>query len=168
MTGQRVLIVAESHWGNTDAVADEIAAGLREERPDVEVVRAEARDAPSVPEETALVVVGGPTHAFSMSRKNTREDAGSKGATQPHGPGIREWVDQVGPLPHVPVRTFDTRVPHFPGSAAGSAAKALRKHGWTDCRRGESFFVGGYEGPLADGELEHARRWGRELAELVH
>src|SRR6188472_2874693 len=84
------LVVVESMWGNTRAVAEAVARGLGEE---VEVV--EVQDAPTpLPDNVDLLVVGGPTHAFAMSRSTTRHDAverGARGADEAHG--IREWLD---------------------------------------------------------------------------
>jgi hypothetical protein len=39
---------------------------------------------------------------------------------------------------------------------------------WSVARpRHESFYVRGVSGPLADGELDRARSWGRMLARLI-
>jgi hypothetical protein len=68
------------------------------------------------------------------------------------------------------VATFDTRVGkvrHLPGSAAKSAAKALRKIGYTAVVPPESFWVADVAGPLLDGELDRARAWGEELAAVA-
>ena len=71
-----------------------MAAGLGES---VEVQLVEVTDAPTEADsEVALIVAGGPTHAFSMSRENTRADAISKGA--PEGEqefGLREWLSAL-------------------------------------------------------------------------
>jgi flavodoxin len=166
----KALVVYESMFGNTGAVARAVADGLRG-RMDVELVEAAA--APESPRgHVDLVVVGGPTHAFSMTRESTREDAVRQGATtDPHAPGIREWIDHLAGGPHAErVATFDTRVGkvrHLPGSAAKSAAKGLRKHGYDALSRPESFYVEDTEGPLVEGELDRARAWGEQLAAAV-
>ena len=72
----KTLLVYESLWGNTKTVAETIAHAL-----DGDVTLVEAGDAPTtVPPDIDLLVVGGPTHAFSMSRPSTRQDAETKGA----------------------------------------------------------------------------------------
>jgi hypothetical protein len=75
----------------------------------VEVVDSDA--APDAVEGVDLLVVGGPTHAFSMTRKSTREQAGSQ-QHAPHVPtrGIREWRDTLHRAA-TPIRAvaFDTR-----------------------------------------------------------
>jgi hypothetical protein len=117
-----------------------------------------------------LLVVGGPTHAFSMSRPSTRADAVTKGAPTGHGArGIREWLDGL-PESHLAVATFDTRVgkvKHLPGSAAKKAAKQVRRHHLGRLVDSESFYVDDMAGPLLDGELERAQAWGSGLVGSV-
>ena len=163
----RALVVFESLWGNTEQVARAVAAGLGESA-EVEVV--DVREAPALPDDVDLVVAGGPTHAFSMTRASTRADAVKQGA--PHGtgePGLREWLEAQPRTGHHRIATFDTRVTkvhRLPGSAARSAARSARKHGYTVATEPTSFYVDDMAGPLADGELERATAWGRELATL--
>lgn len=165
-----VLIVVESQFGNTRQAADAVAEGLRQALGADGAVRlVDAADAgPDVPEDVRLLLVGGPTHAFSMTREKTREGARDQGATahEPEASGIREWIGRVRARPGVQVLTFDTRVkvPGLPGSAAKSATKALRHQGFEHVERGETFWVQDTDGPLKDGELERARSWGTELA----
>lgn len=164
-----ILVVVESLFGNSAAVADAAADGARAAGADIRVVPVAEAPAEVEPAVT-LLVVGGPTHAFSMTRPSTRADAIQQGAT--HGSaetGIREWIDRATPRPELPVVTFDTRVQvkFVPGSAAKSAASSLRGHGFGHTDRGPTFFVVGKEGPLSDGELERARAWGATLAALA-
>lgn len=169
-----VLIVHESMFGNTADIAEAIAEGLAKglaSGPDPTAVTpvrvAAVAEAPTeIPGDVSLLLVGGPTHAFSMSRESTREDAVRQGATSGAAMGIREWIDQVVPRDDLPVRTFDTRV-HvrmLPGSAAKTAANALRHKGFRLAERGESFWVAGTSGPLSHDEVVRARAWGAALA----
>jgi hypothetical protein len=107
-----------------------------------------------------------------MSRTGTRTDAMAKGAA--HGKvdfGLREWINGIPAERHASALvTFDTRVTkvrHFPGSAARSAAKAGRKHGFATYAPPESFYVEDISGPLHEGELGRAMAWGRELCTLA-
>lgn len=160
----RALVVYETLWGNTEKVARSIAERLRVGA-DVDVVDSDA--APESVDGYDLIMVGGPTHAFSMTRPATRDEA-VKGHSAPHQPqrGIREWLDQlVRPSTKVPVATFDTRVdqPRLPGSAAKAAKHELRSLGFDTELKQQTFRVHGYEGPLLDGELERASNWADEV-----
>ncbi len=160
-----ILVVVESLFGNSAAIADAVAEGAQAAGAVVGVTR--VADAPSeVAPDVDLLVLGGPTHAFSMTRPSTRAEAHTKFGAPDAAQGIREWIGRASPRSDLPVVTFDTRVEKrwVPGSAAKSAAAALRGHGFGHAERGPTFFVHGVEGPLADGELDRARAWGRELA----
>lgn len=157
------IVVFETLWGNTEHVAREIAEGIGHESTEV----MDAVSAPAALEsDVDLLVVGGPTHAFSMSSEKTRESARQQGAENIPLRGIREWIGSLSsPGRDVAVATFDTRVtsPRLPGSAAKKAMKRLVALGFRPAARPESFGVHGYSGPVTDGELERARRWGEQL-----
>jgi hypothetical protein len=161
------LVIVESIWGNTEQLAREIAAGIGADSTEI----VEATDAPSsLGASVDLLVVGGPTHAFSMSTEATRASARQQGAERIPERGIREWIAaQSSPDRAVPVATFDTRVvsPRLPGSAAKKAMKRLVALGFQAVAKPETFGVHGYSGPVADGELERARKWGAQLAAQV-
>lgn len=170
----KALVVYESMFGNTEQIARAVAEGLQS-RMDVELLGAEQNPGPPH-DRVDLVVVGGPTHAFSMTRENTRADAVRQGAAEGKETyGIREWIEHLGNGPHADrVATFDTRVArtggrvrHVPGSAAKAAAKVLRKHGYEALAKPESFWVEDTPGPLFPGEVERARAWGEHLAAMV-
>lgn len=96
----RALVVYESLFGNTEAVARAVAAGLAS--PHVSAVDVvEVHDAPaSVPAGVDLVVVGGPTHAFGLTRAGTRADAMRRSRTAAPARatiGLREWLDGLAP-----------------------------------------------------------------------
>ncbi|CAN5123815.1 flavodoxin family protein [soil metagenome] len=160
----RALVVFESLWGNTEQVARAIAGEL-ESTMSVDVVDSDA--APATLEGYDLLVVGGPTHAFSMTRPATREGAVKQnGAPGAPSRGIREWIAQLptGAL-QLPAVTFDTRVdsPRLPGSAAKGARHELRSLGFDVRIKPKSFHVHGYGGPLVEGELHEATEWAKEF-----
>lgn len=165
----RALVVYETIWGNTGKIARAIAAGI-EKSMTVDVMDSEA--APKTVEDYDLVVVGGPTHAFSMTRSSTRESAvAQQGAPRAPTRGIREWlVELTPPKSAISAATFDTRVnkPRLPGSAAKAARRELRELGFEIAAKQQSFRVHGYEGPLIDGELDRAEQWGRGLLAPSH
>lgn len=163
------LVVHESMFGNTEQVAQRIASGLSAH---IKVETVAVDNAPiEIADDVALVVAGGPTHAFSMSRVSTREDAHRQGAR--HGSasiGLREWMQQARLEPGQRVALFDTRatlVRHLPGSAARAAFKLARHRGLEPLDRPRSFYVGDVDGPLLDGELESAEAWGQHLGVLL-
>lgn len=162
----KALVVYESMFGNTEHVARAVASGLARHM-NVEVL--DVTEAPhEIDQLLDLIVVGGPTHAFSMTRPSTREDAVRQGAT--HGSptlGIREWLEHQHSGPHSElVATFDTRVDkvrHLPGSAAKKAAHVAHKIGYGPAAKPMSFYVHDTNGPLVEGELARAEQWGDHL-----
>ncbi|WP_448071018.1 flavodoxin family protein [Georgenia yuyongxinii] len=165
------LVVFESMFGNTQAVAEAVAEGLAAGSMRVQVC--EVGEAPALDELSVdLLVVGAPTHAFGLSRPQTRAEA----AARTGGPvisatcGVREWLAAVGRVPDgLRVAAFDTHVqiPMIPGWASHAEEKRLRRLGATMVDGACSFYVHGYTGPLLDGELDRARGWGEQLAANV-
>ena len=164
----RALVVYESMFGNTEKVADAVARGLRLEGVDTGLVEVGA--APAVLREGLdLLVVGAPTHAFSLSRPSTRADAVRQGArAERTSRGLREWLDALQyDAARAPVlAAFDTRVTKvrwLPKAAGPTAARLARKRGLSTIEKPVGFLVDGLQGPLVDGELERAVAWGRRL-----
>lgn len=167
-----VLVVYESMYGNTHAVADAIAEGIGGE--------AEVRsvhDVGSLPADLDLLVVGGPTHMHGLSSGMSRKMSVTAAKEDGHasiepsateGAGLRAWLHSLGTA-SCHAAAFDTRLdrsPHLTGSAARGISRRLRHHGY-EVAATASFFVDDGEGPLADGELDRARAWGTELERLV-
>lgn len=165
----QALVVYESMFGNTEAVAEAVAQGLA---PEFHVEVKEVREAPAtVPEDVDLLVVGAPTHAFSLSRPETRAEARRQGATLGEEmTGMREWLAGLQVTRAPVLATFDTRVAkvrHLPGSAARKEAKVAADLGLGRAIARESFYVADTAGPLLEGEADRARAWGRGLAEQM-
>lgn len=164
----KVLVVFETMFGNTKQIAEAVAAGLSAT---TDVTTVDVTSAPvAVPADVEALVLGGPTHVFTMSRRSTREQAVRRGAPASDAPrGIREWLESLpdGPRPFF-FAAFDTRTDMVlvPGAASRSATRMARKRGY-HVLEPESFYVQGYEGPLVDGEVERARRWGEELGTIL-
>lgn len=164
----KARVVFESMFGNTQAVAEAVTAGLRLEG--LEVVLTHVHDAPRPDDlDCDLLVVGAPTHAFSLSRASTRDDAVRQGApaSVAEGSGLREWLSSMGETrtPRV-AATFDTRVTkvrRIPKAASTRAAKLLSRHGYRLVSRPAGFLVTDTSGPLEEGELERATAWGRSV-----
>jgi hypothetical protein len=119
-----------------------------------------------------LLVVGGPVHAWSMSRGFTRKSAQELATKEgreflSRGRGLRDFLDEVPKTHEAFAATFDTAVRSswFPvGSAAWPAARVLDELGYDLVLKPEHFHVTELLGPLAGGELERAEAWGEELA----
>jgi menaquinone-dependent protoporphyrinogen IX oxidase len=170
------VVVYESMYGNTHAVADAIAAGLG--GPDNNLTVLPVHEATT--EALAgvdLLVVGGPTHVHGMTRPSTRK-AAVDAAEKPdanlvldpdaEGEGLREWFDEAGALPHA-AAAFDTRADAsaiVTGRASKGIAKRLHKHGCALVLEPESFLVT-KENHLLDHETEHARAWGAALGAAI-
>ena len=170
------LVVYESLFGNTHAIAEAVADGLRP--------HGEVRVVP-VGEATAdlvawadLVVAGGPTHVHGMSRSKSRDDgvarAAKPGSTlsldpAASGAGLREWLDTLADVRGTFAAAFDTRVSGpalFTGRASGAIARGLRKRGFRVVADPESFLVD-TDTELVAGEIERASTWGERLAALA-
>lgn len=164
------VVVYESMFGNTRAVAEAIADGLGDA---VAIPVGEAAADPTRVLSASLLVVGGPTHAFSLSRPQTRataeQTAAKPGSTRrleagATGIGLREWIAALPPMAGT-ATAFDTRIAHVGGMGHASTriARLLRKHGLTLLCPPRSFFVTKQD-TLTDGQLDVARAWGAALA----
>jgi len=169
----RALVVYESMYGNTRAIATAIADGLGAQTVVTPVGQVRAEDLA----EADLVVVGGPIHAWSMSRPSTRKGA-AEAAAKPgstlimepgaDGPGLREWFATMGQFSGA-AAAFDTRMQApagMSGSVARKIAKQLRAHGFDNAAKPERFYVT-KANLLVDGELARALTWGQQLAAKV-
>jgi Flavodoxin domain len=171
----RALIIYESMYGNTHAIAEAIARGLQPGN-DVTVVPV-AGATPEPLDGADLIVAGGPTHVHGMSRPSTRKsavDQARKHDGQPaldadaEGPGLRDWFGSLGRMNGM-AAAFDTRLAGpamFTGSAAKAIAKLLERHGLTLIAEAESFLVSS-DNKLRPGEEDRAQNWGQALAAEV-
>lgn len=168
----KLVVVYESIFGNTHAIADAIASGMGEDN-DIVVVPVE-RAGQELIRDADLVIAGGPTHVHGMSRARTRkaavEMAGKPGAeltldAAADGPGLREWVESLGKI-SVAAAAFDTRRDGpalLTGRASVAISRQLRQRGFSVIAQPRSFLVTGAD-QLLSGEEEHAREWGVQLA----
>ena len=157
------IVVYESVWGNTAAVARAIAEGLGDE------TRACATDE-VVPEAVAradLIVAGAPVFGFGLPTEQMRKNIGrSESDADLSHPSLRSWLDGL-PTGHGRSAAFETRIWWSPKGATGTIEKSLEAHGYPPVARAAKFVVRGKEGPLREGELERAKAWGRELRAAI-
>lgn len=159
----KAVVVYESLWGNTAVVARAVAEGIGEG-----AVALPTKDAGA--DELAgadLIVAGGPVFAFHLSSERSRHDIAEHpepGAPAPDlsGPPIRAWLDEL-PAGTAAFASFDTEVRGPFGKGAPTIAKELEGKGYRSVAKPEGFIVQGKYGPLKDGELDRARRWGASL-----
>lgn len=169
----RALVVYESMYGNTRAIATAVAEGLRGSY-EVDVVAA-GRATRALVEGADLLVVGGPTHIHGMSRPSSRK-AAAEASAKPGGPaldpdaggvGVRTWLEELAVARDGSgAAAFDTRMSGpsvFTGRAGVAISRKLRRLGYQQAASPESFLVD-KQNHLLPGELQRAAQWGSRLA----
>jgi hypothetical protein len=171
----RALVVYESMYGNTHAVAIDIAAGLRATH---EVTLVPVNRATRVLVASSdLIVAGAPTHLHGLSTVASRRTAGES-ARKPgsgltmdpdaYGPGLRAWLEELDGT-GVAAAAFDTRLggmPALTGRASRRIARLLARGGCRLLVPPESFLVDG-QNELVDGEATRACAWGALIGETA-
>jgi flavodoxin len=156
----QAMVIYDSAYGNTQAIAEAIGAGLGP--PEEIPIRHVGEVQPDHLAGLDLLVVGSPTQKFT--------------ATAP----ITRFLKALPPnaLQGVRVAAFDTRFPQSKidevrilaffvsifGYAAKPIARRLQGRGGELVAPPEGFYVSDTEGPLLDGELARATAWGVALA----
>jgi flavorubredoxin len=159
----KALVVYESLWGNTAAIAKEVAAGIG---PEAEALTTEAAT-PQKVAEADLIVAGGPVLGFRLGTEQMRATIAQNESNAPKPPdleheSLRSWLETI---PHraQPVAAFETRIWWSPRGATGDIEQLFRRAGYRPIAKPQKFVVNGKYGPLREGELERARRWGATL-----
>lgn len=171
----RALVVYESMYGNTHAVAVDIAAGLRATH-EVTLVPV-TRVTRELVAAADLIVAGSPTHLHGMptvaSRRMAAETARKQGSglnldPDADGPGLRAWLEGLNAENAFAV-SFDTRfsgVPVMTGRASRGISRLLSSHGCRLLAPPESFLVG-KQNTLLKGETARACSWGALVGETA-
>lgn len=159
----KAIVVYESLWGNTAAIARAIAEGLGLDARALSTAEA----TPAALAGVELIVAGSPLFAFQLPTDKIRETIRKRAATFPappdlSHPALRTWLDTLPPG-RGRGAAFETRMWFSPGGATGSILRALKRAGYEPAARGQRFRVTGMYGPLKDGELDRAREWGRKI-----
>jgi flavodoxin len=148
----QTLVLYDSRFGNTEAIARAIASGAASGS-SVTILDTAAAKREQFAGPPDLVIVGGPTHNHGASE------------------GLKALADLLARrLPGVAAACFDTRYRGpvlLMGSGAAATAKSLAKAGAVLVVPPESFFIV-RKGPVATqvlepGEIERAERWGRAV-----
>ena len=160
----KAVVVYESLWGNTAAVARAIAEGLGPEAQALSTAEA----IPTALDGVDLIVAGSPLFAFRLPTDAIRETIRRKSASFPKPPdfshpALRTWLEAL-PAGRGRSAAFETRMWFSPGGATGAILASLKHAGYLPLTRGQRFRVTGMYGPLKAGEWERARAWGAKLA----
>jgi len=163
----KALVVYESLWGNTAAVAGAIAEGIGPDARCFSTADATAAELDGV----ELVVAGAPVLGFKLPTEKMRDGIRKSPGKAPappdlSHPSLRSCLEAL-PAGHGRGAAFDTQVRGPFGRAAPEIAAMLGKAGYEPVADPAGFIVTGRFGPLKDGELERARAWGAELARAV-
>jgi hypothetical protein len=157
------VVVYESFWGNTAAVARAIAEGIGPEATPMTTDEA----TPDVVSTADFVVVGAPVLGFRLPTDQIREgllrEYGAPTPADTSHRSMRTWLDEL-PTGTAPVAAFETRFRFSPGGSIGTIEHELERAGYRPVTKGKKFLVTGKYGPLKAGELQRARQWGAELA----
>ena len=162
----RALIIVESCFGNTRAIAEAVAAGLIEGGVEAQMV--DVAQAPgALPEDLDLLVLAAPTHNRGLPTAATRAKARAQAGSGEASPGIGEWLETVAIPASIDAAAFDTVISKgwLSGSAAKAIAKTLQRRQGQRTVSVRSFVVTASKGPLATGQETDAHSWGRELAD---
>ncbi|RJQ56585.1 MAG: hypothetical protein C4521_00170 [Actinobacteria bacterium] len=163
----RSVVVYESLWGNTAAIARAIAEGIgagAKALPTSEATPAEVAEAD-------LIVAGAPVLGFQLPtdkmRDNIRNSPGKAPAPPDlSSPSMRSWLETV-PEGKARFAAFETRIWWSLGGATKAIERAFEAKGYRKIAKRQRFIVTGAYGPLKEGEIERARRWGAELARAI-
>ncbi len=160
------LVVYESHWGNTAAIARAVAEGIG---PETRVLHTDEAS-PGDVSGADLLVVGAPLVGFQLTTDESRKNIANQGkAPSPADlshPSMRHWLESL-PRGSAVFGTFETRIWWSLGSAAKRIARTLAALGYRQVGRNQRFIVKGAYGPLKEGEVDRARAWGAELAKAA-
>jgi hypothetical protein len=160
------VVVYESHWGNTAAVAQAIADGIGSGARALNTDEATREVLSGVD----LIVAGSPVIAFALPRDGALHqlERDEKAPVPPDvsHPLLRTWLDNLR-VGRGFGAAFETRIWWSLRGATGTIETKLQNSGYERLVPGERFIVQGGYGPLRDGELERARKWGVELANAL-
>jgi hypothetical protein len=175
----RALILYETLFGNTAAIARSVAAGLRDALPDAVVDCRSVTEVDGVPDDVNLVVLGAPTHFWGVPRGLTRTmELQYEKRLMPATPGgarraaatagMRSGLALLPPGRGRAAAAFDTQMTGpLTGGARRAIAGRLRRAGYRLVAEPETFLVEAVAGPLRAGEAERARAWGLILARAL-
>lgn len=163
----KAVVVYESLWGNTAAIARAIAEGIG---PGAQALCTDEATS-EVTAGADLIVAGAPVLGFKLPSEKMREGIRANPGNAPAPPD----------LSHPPLSAWLAALPA--GSGRGAAFETCKRGPWGDAKKTiaqglelagyrqvmepAAFIVTGKFGPLRKGEVERARQWGMDLAKAV-
>ncbi len=163
----KAIVVYESHWGNTAAIARAIAEGIGADAQAMSTAEATG----AVVADLDLIVAGAPLLGFSLPTEGMLKSIATNAARDPvppdlAHPSMRSWLEALPPgQGHA--AAFETRIWWSPGSAAKAILQRLEAHGYRPLDKAQKFVVEDKYGPLRAGELERATAWGAALVQAL-
>jgi len=163
----KAVVVYESLWGNTAAIARAIAEGIGSGAQALSTAQASSAAISGA----ALIVAGAPVLGFRLPSDKMLKMIGETPGKNPVAPDLsqpsmRSWLDTL-PKGSGRSAAFETRIWWSPGGATAAIVRGLESAGYRPIAKPRRFIVKGKNGPLRDGELERARLWGAELAQAM-
>ncbi|WP_062517393.1 hypothetical protein [Demequina gelatinilytica] len=165
------VVVYESLYGNTAAVARAIAEGMGGDTRALSTGEA----TPELVDQARIVVAGAPVHGMSLPSERSRASAAVKPQGEGHlaadldHPSMRSWLAAMERGPRL-AAAFDTRIRGPLGHGGATAiARALEAAGLTLLDEPRGFTVHLHTTAstpaalLTEGQLDLARGWGQHL-----
>lgn len=155
----KALVIYDSVFGNTEKIAQAIgsAVGTKKDVMVKRVVDVDEKDLVGLD----LLLVGSPTRGFRPI-ESVSKFLNALSSTSLQGVKAAAFDTRI-PLESIQSKAFRFIIKKG-GYAAPVIAKKLEKNGATIMAAPEGFFVEESEGPLANGEIERAAQWGKQLS----
>jgi len=148
---RKAIVIYDTQFGNTEKVARSLASGIKEQGVQADCVNVGAADVDELGRYD-LLVVGGPTIAFGVS-KPVKDFLGKL-----------EGIELRGKMAFA----FDTKSRFiFSGSAAKGIEGKLKALGMSIAKPYSSAIVKGTKGPLEEGTEETFKRIGAEISRSI-
>ncbi len=163
----KAVVVYESLWGNTAAIARAIAEGIGPQAKALPTGEASG-DAVAGAD---LIVAGAPVLGFTLPTDKMRDDIGAKPSKAPEPPDLsqpsmRTWLETLPPG-QARFAAFETRIWWSLGGSTKRIERGLERAGYHVLAKRQRFVVTGAYGPLREGEIDRAKAWGAELAKAM-
>lgn len=148
---KKAIVIYDTIYGNTEKVAKALASGMQEQGVQVDTVPVQKVEINKL-KEYDLLAIGGPTHAFGISKP------------------VKDFLQKMknAEIKGKKAFIFDTRLRiRIAGSAAKKIEKELKKLQMNIIKSYSSAIVMKSEGPLEEGTEERFKKISAEIAKLI-